>query len=485
MKISVKKAGSPSVGWVLASLALCMLLPSLGTSIANVALPTLAAAFGASFQQAQWVVLAYLLATTALIVSAGRLGDIVGRRRLLMVGIGLFTVGSALCATAPGLGWLIAARGVQGVGAAIMLALTMALVGEAVPTSHTGRAMGLLGTMSAVGTALGPSLGGGLVHQFGWPSIFWVSVPLGGLALVLARRCLPADRQTLKADQARFDHLGTLLLAFTLVAYALAMTVGRGHFGPLNMALLLTTLGGLGLFVWAQAHAHSPLIRLEKFRDRALSTSLAMSALVATVMMATLVVGPFYLAHALGLGTALVGVILSVGPVVAAFTGVPAGRAVDRFGPHRTSLGGLTGMVLGCLALGLAPAALGIAGYVIPIALITASYALFQAANNTAVMAEVLPEERGVVSGLLNLSRNLGLITGASVMGAVFATASGTVDFSTAHPDAVAIGMRVTFAVAAALVAVALAIALGRSSVTSSQQRLTKAASMPHQSGPP
>ena len=171
--------------------------------------------------------------------------------------------------------------------------------------------------------------------------------------------------------------------------------------------------------------------------------------------------------------------------MVAAFTGVPAGRAVDRFGPYRTSLGGLTGMVLGCLALGLAPAALGIAGYVIPIALITASYALFQAANNTAVMAEVLPEERGVVSGLLNLSRNLGLITGASVMGAVFATASGTVDFSTAHPDAVAIGMRVTFAVAAALVAVALAIALGRSSVTSSQQRLTKAASMPRQSGPP
>lgn len=482
MEISGKESG-PSVAWVLASLALCMLLPSLGTSIANVALPTLAAAFGASFQQAQWIVLAYLLATTALIVSMGRLGDLVGRRRLLMVGIGLFTVGSALCATAPGLGWLIAARGVQGVGAAIMLALTMALVGEAVPTSHTGRAMGLLGTMSAVGTALGPSLGGVLIQQFGWPSIFWVNVPLGGLALVLAQRCLPADRQTLKADQARFDHLGTVLLALTLAAYALAMTVGWGRFGPINVALLLAMLGGLGLFVWVEAHTQSPLIRLEKFHDRALSASLATSALIATVMMATLVVGPFYLAHALGLSTALVGVVLSVGPVVAAFTGVPAGRAVDRFGPHCTSLGGLIGMVLGCLALCLAPAALGIFGYVIPIAFITASYALFQAANNAAVMAEVLPDQRGVISGLLNLSRNLGLITGASVMGAVFATASGTADFSRAHPDAVAIGMRVTFAVAAALVAVALAIALRRS--VSPQQRLTKAGSMPGQSAPP
>ena len=460
MEISGKESG-PSVAWVLASLALCMLLPSLGTSIANVALPTLAESLGASFQQVQWVVLAYLLATTALIVSAGRLGDLVGRRRLLMMGIGIFTVGSALCATAPGLGWLIAARGVQGVGAAIMLALTMALVGEAVPTSRTGRAMGLLGTMSAVGTALGPSLGGVLIHQFGWPSIFWVNVPLGMLALLLAQRCLPADRQNLKVNRSSFDHLGTVLLALTLAAYALAMTVGRGRFGLLNVALLLTTLGGLGLFVWAEAHAKSPLIRLEKFRDRALSASLAMSALVATVMMATLVVGPFYLAHALGLGTALVGVVLSVGPIVAAFTGVPAGRAVDRFGPHRTSLGGLIGMVLGCLAVCLAPAALGIAGYVIPIALITASYALFQAANNTAVMAQVLPDQRGVISGLLNLSRNLGLITGASVMGAVFATASGTVDFSVAHAGAVAMGMRVTFAVAAALVA--LAIAFSRS----------------------
>ena len=451
----------PSVGWVLASLALCMLLPSLGTSIANVALPTLAEAFAASFQQVQWVVLAYLLATTTLIVSVGRLGDITGRRRLLMAGIFLFTAASGLCGVASGLWLLIAARAAQGLGAAVMMALTMAFVGEAVPKSRTGSAMGLLGTMSAVGTALGPSLGGVLIAGFGWQAIFVVNVPLGVLALVLAQRYLPADRRASKADQTGFDHVGTLLLALTLAAYALAMTIGRGRFGLVNMALLVAAALGVGLFVLAEARAASPLIRLTRFRDPVLSASLAMSALVSTVMMATLVVGPFYLARALGLDTALVGIVMSVGPVIAALTGVPAGRIVDRFGAQRMTVSGLAGMVVGCSALCMAPATLGIAGYVIPIVIITASYALFQAANNTAVMTDVSPDQRGVISGMLNLSRNLGLITGASVMGAVFALASRAGDFTTARPEAVAIGMRVTFAVAAALVVVALVIALG------------------------
>ncbi len=185
-----------------------------------------------------------------------------------------------------------------------------------------------------------------------------------------------------------------------------------------------------------------------------------MSALVSTVMMATLVVGPFYLARALGLGAALVGIVMSVGPVIAALTGVPAGRAVDRFGAQRMTVSGLAGMVAGCAALAMAPATLGVAGYVVPMGIITASYALFQAANNTAVMTNVSPDQRGVVSGLLNLSRNLGLITGASAMGAVFAFASRASDLTTAHAEAVATGMRITFGFAAALLVVALVIAL-------------------------
>src|SRR5512139_1911984 len=186
---------APAVRWALAGLSLSMLLSSLGTSIANVALPTLAQAFSASFQDVQWIVLAYLLAITTLIVGAGRLGDVTGRRRLLLAGLLLFTAASVLCGVAPSLWLLIAARAAQGLGAAAMMALTMAFVGDIVPKARTGSAMGLLGTMSAIGTALGPSLGGALISGLGWRAIFLVNVPLGLLTLVLAYRTLPMDRQ--------------------------------------------------------------------------------------------------------------------------------------------------------------------------------------------------------------------------------------------------------------------------------------------------
>ena len=448
-----------SVRWALASLSLSMLLASLGTSIANVGLPTLAQAFDVSFQQVQWVVLAYLLAITTLIVSVGRLGDLMGRRRLLVAGIFLFTAASALCGVAPTLWLLIAARAAQGLGAAVMMALTLAFVAEAVPKARIGSAMGLLGTMTAIGTALGPTLGGVLISSFGWQAIFFVNLPLGVLALVLAQRYLPADRRVPKGQRTSFDSVGTLLLALTLAAYALAMTVGRGSFGPLNMALLLAAVFGVGLFVLNEARTASPLIQLAMFRDPALSAGFAMSTLVTTVVMATLVVGPFYLSGALALDAASVGLVMSAGPVAAAMAGVPAGRIVDRFGTHRTSIVGLIAMAAGASILPMLPTSLGVPGYVAPLAVITVGYALFQAANNTTVMTNIRPDQRGVISGLLNLSRNLGLITGASVMGAVFAFGSATTDIMAARPEAVADGMRITFGVATALIFAALAIA--------------------------
>ena len=454
-----------SVRGALASLSLSTLLSTLGISIANVGLPTLAQAFTASFQDVQWIVLAYLLAITTLIVGVGRLGDITGRRRLLLAGIFLFTAASVLCGVAPTLWMLTAARAVQGLGAAIMMALTMAMVGETVSKARTGSAMGLLGTMSAIGTALGPSLGGVLIAGLGWRAIFLVNVPLGVLAFLLAHRTLPVDRQETntgpKTDRAGFDHVGTLLLALTLAAYALAMTIGRGSFGPLNMALLLAAVFGVGLFVLAETRAASPLIQLAMFRDPVLSASLAMSALVSTVVMATLVVGPFYLSRAFGLDAALVGLVLSVGPIAAALTGVPAGRIADRFGAQRMTIVGLIGMAAGSFTLSMMPVAFGLPGYIAPLVVIAVSYALFQTANNTAVMTDIRPDQRGVISGVLNLSRNLGLITGASVMGAVFALASATIDITTAPPEAVAAGMRITFAVAGVLIVGALAIATG------------------------
>ncbi len=447
--------------WALVSLSLSMLLSSLDTSIANVALPTLAQAFTASFQEVQWVVLAYLLVITTLIVSVGRLGDIVGRRRLLMAGIFLFTVASVLSGVAPTLWLLIAARAAQGLGGAIMMALTMAIVGETVPKEKTGSAMGLLGTMSAIGTALGPSLGGALIAGFGWRAIFLINLPMGILTFLLAHHYLPADHQVPKTDWAGLDNLGTLLLALTLAAYALAVTIGRGSFGSLNIALLVATAFGTGFFLFAETRVASPLIRLAMFQDPALSASLVMSALVATVVTTTLVVGPFYLSGALGLNAVKVGLVLSVGPLVAALTAAPAGYFSDRFGAQRMTIIGLIGMAAGSSILSMIPTRLGVFGYIAPIVVITGGYSLFQTANNTSVMTDIRSDQRGVISGMLNLSRNLGRITGASVMGAVYAIASGTSTITTAHPEAVATGMRITFAVAAILIIIALVIAIG------------------------
>jgi len=435
--------------WILASLSLSMLMPSLDTSIANAGLPTLAQGLGATFSQVQWVVLAYLLAITAAIVSAGRLGDLLGRRRLLIAGIALFTLASLACGLAPTLALLIAARALQGLGAAVMLALTVAMVGESLPKERTGSAMGLLGTMSAIGTTLGPSLGGLLMAGLGWRSIFLVNVPLGVANLWLARRWLPRLPAG-AATRPRFDIPGTVLLAATLATYALAMTSHR--FG-----LLAAAAAGAGLFVLVEARSAAPLVRLAMLSEPALGAGLATSALVSTVIMTTLVVGPFYLARSLQLPAAIVGLVLSAGPLVSALTGAPAGRLVDRVGAPRMTFAGLGVMLAGAGALASVPARFGIAGYIGSVVIMTAGYATFQAANNTGLMSRVDAAQRGLASGMLSLSRNLGLVTGASAMGAVFAAATGP---AVSDPTAVATGLHATFGVGALLVALALAIAV-------------------------
>jgi len=474
MKIAIAKPTNlaeptiPSARWALVSLSLMTLLSSLGTSIANVGLPTLANEFNVAFQDVQWVVIAYLLAITTLIVSVGRLGDVLGRRPMLLAGLILFMFASAICGVVQEFWQLIAARFAQGLGAANMMALTMAFVGEIVPKEKIGRAMGLLGTMSAVGTALGPSLGGVLIASLGWHSIFLINLPVGGVALFLAYRYLPVDPVNCsinrsradfpRVDHSRFDYRGTVLLAATLAVYALAVTIGQGHFGIANLLLAVAAVAGLGLFVLVESRAKSPLIRLVFFRNPILSAGFATSSLVATVIMATLVVGPFYLSGALGLDAARVGLVMSSGPLVSALVGVPGGKLVDRFGSDRITILGLSGTVMGAGLLTMMPISLGVVGYIVPLVVLTAGYALFQVANNTSVMAKIPSDQRGLIAGMLNLSRNLGLITGASVMGTIFALGSGAANLSHANPEAMVAGMRVVFGVAVFLIALAIAI---------------------------
>ncbi len=181
----------------------------------------------------------------------------------------------------------------------------------------------------------------------------------------------------MERDRGQFDTSGTLLLGLSVGTYALALTIGDGDSGRLSFALLLSALAIGSLFVFAEARARSPLIQLPALRDAKLSSSLAINALTSTVIMARLVVGPFYLSRALGLGEALVGLVVSIGPVVAALSGVPAGRLVDRFGVPIILVAGLVQIAVGSVALALLPTTLGIAGYMASIAVLTSGYQLF------------------------------------------------------------------------------------------------------------
>ena len=452
--LPIHPPGQHAGRWAMPALALSVSCAALGGSIANVALPDLAMAFAIPFAAVQWIVLAYFLAATVLVVAIGALGDRLGRRRLLIGGIILFTVASAVAGLAPSFSVLVAARAAQGLGAAAMLALAMALIGDVAGTAKTGSTMGLLGTVSAVGTALGPSLGGLLVDAFGWRAVFFATVPLGLAALGLAVRALPADAVRTEGERPRFDLAGTALLALALSAYALAMTVEMG--ASVTGALVAMALLGTGLFIAWERRAPAPVVRIEAFADPAFAAALAANVAVFSVMVATLVVGPFYLARGAGLDAGMVGLVMAVGPITSALTGIPAGRLVDRFGARRIAILGLGAMAMGTVALALLPPLFGLAAYVLALIIITPGYQMFQSANNTAVMTGISPERRGVTSGMLTLSRNLGLITGAAALGAVFAVAAGTPDMTHASVVQVEAGLRVTFLIAAGLIACAL-----------------------------
>lgn len=388
--------------WATITLALSMLLASLGTSIANIALPTIAAGFSAPFHEVQAVVVAYLAGLTVTVVIAGRVGDRRGLKPALIGGLITFIAGSLLCAIAPSLWLLVGARVIQGIGAAFLMTLSMALMRRTADERRVGEAMGLLGTVSAFGTALGPSLGGLLIPLTGWPGIFWVQILPAIAALVLTVRCLAGESARAKPSAPK-----------PAVPF------------PLRLA-----------------------------------RSLAVNVMVAAVMMTTLVIGPFYLSLGLGLEAASVGLIMAAGPVISIITGVPSGRLVDAWGSQRVLAIGLGLLAAGAFLLAHLPAATGAIGYLASIVVLTPGYQLFQAANNTVALSDAPAESRGTVAGALNLSRNIGLIAGASVMGAVFAAGAGSATVADATVEGVAQGMRVTFHAAGTMMLIAIGTAL-------------------------
>jgi MFS family permease len=255
------------------------------------------------------------------------------------------------------------------------------------------------------------------------------------VVLALLAVLLAGDRARAEGQS---DAPGTVLLAAAVTAWALAMTLGG------LAAVVLVAVAALlaVVFLRVERRAAAPLLPLGVMTLPGMRAGLAGNAVVATVMMATLVAGPFWLTAEAGLTAAQAGLVLAAGPVVSALSGVPSGRAVDRFGAAAVLRAGLWLMLAGAAGLAVLPGWLGVAGWLAPVAVLTPGYQLFQAANTVQVMAAAPAAQRGVLAGVLALARNLGLVTGAALMGALYAGA----------------GLGVTFGLAAALLALALAM---------------------------
>ncbi len=445
---------------VLITLTMATLTASMGISVASVLLPTLTDSFSATVSDVQWVVLVYLMSVTMMIVSAGQLGDLFGHRRVLVSGLLVFVAASLLSAMATSLAQLIAGRALQGLGGAILIALPMSIARDMVPTKQLGTAMGILGTTSAAGTALGPSLGGILLFWSDWRMAFWLLAGFAGIALALSITSLPRASEQKTASFRQMDFPGTFVLAIALAAYALATSGGASGIPASPGLLIIIALITITLFVIIETRTSSPLVPMTLLQDRRTGLGFLMNLLVGTVMMSTLVVGPFYLAFSMGLNEALVGLVMAVGPVVAALSGIPAGQLTDRLGAKRVMLIGLVQTISGLLCLAFLPDYFGVGGYVIALILLTPAFQLFLAANNTAVLVDASKEQRGRISGLLGLSRNLGLMTGASAMPALFVVFLGTGDVSRAGITKIADAFSMTFAIAAALALITLLLAI-------------------------
>ncbi|MGD9316672.1 MAG: MFS transporter [Anaerolineae bacterium] len=452
--------------YVMAAVAMGVFLATIDGSIVNVALPTLVRAFDTEFAVVQWVVLAYLLTVTTLMLSVGRLGDMVGKKPLYATGFVVFTLGSVLCGLAPTVYWLIGFRVLQAIGAAMLMALGMAIVTEAFPPSERGRALGISGTMVSVGIVVGPVLGGLLIGALSWHWIFFVNLPVGIVGTWMVIRFVPVLKP---AGGQRFDLVGALTLFLCLMALLMALTLGQqvGFAETIVLALFAASLVLLALFLAIERRIRYPMIDLRLFRDRLFNINLVTGFIIFVCMSGTIILMPFYLENVLGYTPRSVGLLLAIVPIALGITAPISGSLSDRFGPRPIIVAGLLMLLLGFSAVSTLSTGTTALGYVLRFLPIGIGIGTFQSPNNSAVMGAVPRSRLGIASGLLSLTRTLGQTTGIAALGALWAThvlrrAGGTLPAgATSAPAAAQVaGLNDTFAIVVILIALALALAI-------------------------
>jgi EmrB/QacA subfamily drug resistance transporter len=405
---------------VMAAVAMGIFLATIDGSIVNVALPTLVRAFDTQFAVVQWVVLAYLLTVTTLILSMGRLGDMIGKKPVYAAGLIVFTAGSALCGLAPSVYWLIGFRVLQAVGAAMMMALGTAILTEAFPAAERGRVLGIGGSIVSVGIVAGPVLGGLLIGAFSWRWIFYVNLPIGVLGSIMVARFVPDFRPS---GEQRFDYLGAGSLFVSLMALLLSLTLGQqAGFAESRVLLLFAIwLVFLAIFVLVERRSSQPMIDLSLFRNRLFSINLITGFITFISIAGTIILMPFYLENVLGYTPRNVGLLLAIVPIAMGSVAPIAGSLSDRLGTRPITVAGLVILALGYYAVSTLTAQTTSLGYILRFLPIGLGMGIFQSPNNSAIMGNAPRARLGIASGLLAITRTLGQTTGIAVLGALWA----------------------------------------------------------------
>jgi MFS family permease len=403
----------PRAPWaVVGAVCLGAFMGQLDASIVTLTYPQLQSDFNTGLGSVQWVSLSYLVVLAMLLVPVGRWADARGRKLLYLYGFGLFSVASTACALAPSLGWLVAGRGFQAVGAALLQANSVALVVLSVPRSRRRTALGFQGAAQALGLALGPTLGGVLVDAYGWRSVFWVNVPIGIVAILAGYLLLPRSRD-LSPGRGR-DMAGFVLLAGAIVSSLLVLSGLSGM--PLPSAVVLglcvAAVVTVILFWRAESRAAAPLVDINLLRRGGLGASLAGALLAYLLLFAPLVLYPSVFAT-WGLNTAAGGLVLSCLPAGFALAAVGANVLNLRASNHQRVQVGAVGVfacVLANIALWRSPGQIAVL-----LLLMGAFLGLVIPANNATVMEAVPASAAAVTGGMVNVARALGTALGVAV----------------------------------------------------------------------
>lgn len=402
---------------ILLAIGMGVFLATIDGGIVNIGLNTLVKDFGTPLAVTEWVVLAYMLTISSLMLSIGRLGDMIGKKYLYIAGLAIFTVGSVLCGMSETIYWLIAFRVLQAVGASITMALGTAMITEAFPDHERGKALGIMGTLVSIGIIAGPTIGGLILEHLTWHWLFFVNLPVGILGVLMVWHYVPLDRPGKKQS---FDFLGAGLLFITLSSLLLALSriQSAGLTDPLIPGLLFLFLIGLIVFIRVEKRSAEPMIDLSMFRNRMFSVNLITGFLTFVVGAGTMILFPLYLQNVLGFGPQQSGLMMAVTPLTVAIVAPFSGALSDRVSSRVLTSIGLGVMLVGHSLISTLSTDTSVTGYLLRFIPLGIGIGLFQAPNNNAIMGSAARERSGVASSLLSLTRTVGQTTGIALLGA-------------------------------------------------------------------